>query len=277
MSGVSVSTVTQPELEQRSNRSTVARRAATGIRDQLAHFTRGNTGKMIFAFSGIVAVFGLITVAMVYFTLSSSLRRQVIQRVRIMALNVSDGAPAYLLRNNAAGLRELLRKQANKPELAYILVENRAGKIFAHSFTELPDEIRYAASVADQRNETQRTLRLADAVVNELSVPILEGRNGTVRVGIWHDHIDAEIGETMAPLIGLLLSAMFGGILAVIFLAWRINRPIFRLVAAAQAISRGDLDAPSLDVGDASEFGELSRAVERMRSSVKAAMIRLSR
>ena len=104
----------------------------------------------------------------------------------------------------------------------------------------------------------------------------MEGRGGAVRVGVWRAHVDAEINETVIPLIKLLGFVVGGGILVAVFLAWRINRPIFRLVAAAKAISSGDLDVPAPRVEDASEFGELSRAIERMRSSVKAAMIRLS-
>jgi methyl-accepting chemotaxis protein len=66
-----------------------------------------------------------------------------------------------------------------------------------------------------------------------------------------------------------------GGILMVIYFVWRINRPIIRLIRTARRISSGDLEAPSLGTEDKSEFGELSRALERMRSSIKAAMIRL--
>ncbi len=73
-----------------------------------------------------------------------------------------------------------------------------------------------------------------------------------------------------------LLLAVGAGVLAALYLAWRINRPILRLVRAAQRISSGDLDAPSLGTEDRSEFGELSRALERMRSSIKAALLRLS-
>jgi HAMP domain-containing protein len=273
---VLVPVVTRSKIEKHSPQSMVARRVATGIRNQLAYFMHGLTGKMIFIFSGIVAAFGLITMAVVYFTLSSSLNKHVMQRVRVVALNISDGASGYLHRNNAAGLRELLRKHANQPELAYILVENRAGEIFAHSFAVLPEEIQ-GASLADQRKESQRTLRVGGAVVAEVSVPILEGRNGTVRVGIWRNPVNAEIREIMAPLLWMLTLTMCGGILAAILLAWRINRPILKLVAAAKAISSGDLDTPSPGITGASEFDELSRAVERMRSSVKAAMIRLSR
>ena len=277
MAPVFVPDFTEPDLKRRSSSIIAAKRGGVGLGEYLAQFTRGLTGKMIICFSGVVVAFGLLAVAVTYFTLRPSLNRHVMQRVRVMALNVSDGAPGYLLKKNAAGLRELLRKHANTPELAYILVENRAGEIFAHSFTVLPEEIRGRAWVADQPAESQRALRLGDAGVYEVSVPILEGRNGTVRVGVWREHVNAEINETVFPLIKLLALATCGGILAVVFLAWQINRPILRLVAAAKAISSGDLDTPSPDVGGVSEFRELSRAIERMRSSVKAAITRLSR
>jgi HAMP domain-containing protein len=61
-----------------------------------------------------------------------------------------------------------------------------------------------------------------------------------------------------------------------IYLAWKINRPIVRLVRSAQKISDGDLDAPSFGTADSTEFGELARALERMRSSIKAALARLT-
>ena len=249
----------------------------SGFRGHLAQYTHGLTGKMIFTFAGIVAAFGLVTLALVYFTLSSSLSRHIMQRTRVTAVNVSDGAPVYVLKNDAAGLRELLRKLANRPEFAYIFVENRAGEIFAHSFAVIPQEIRGGLSLDDQPVESQRTLKVGDGDVYEVSVPVLEGRAGVVRVGVWREQVDAEINEAVIPLMKLLTWIVCGGILIAVFLAWRINRPIFKLVAAAQAISRGDLDTPSLNVADASEFGELSRALERMRSSVKAAMIRLGR
>ena len=255
-----------------------ARDGPSGLRGRLASYKLGLAGKMIFTFTAIVAACGLVTLAVVYFTFGSALSRHIMQRARVIALNVGDGAPGYLAKNDAAGLRELLRKWANRPELAYIFVENRAGKIFAHSFAVLPQEIHAGPSLGDQAAaESQRRLKIGDGDVYELSVPILEGRTGVVRVGIWREQVDAEINESVMPLIKLLAWIVCGGILTVVFLAWRINRPIFKLVAAAKAISSGDLDVPAPRVEDATEYSELSRALERMRSSLKAAMIRLSR
>jgi methyl-accepting chemotaxis protein len=112
-------------------------------------------------------------------------------------------------------------------------------------------------------------------MVYEISVPILEGQIGAARVGIWEDDVNAEIGEMLAPVLKLITLVVIAGILLAVFLVRRINRPIMRLISSAERISHGDLDVPSIGTDDRSEFGELSRALERLRSSVRAAMIRL--
>ena len=231
----------------------------------------------MFASAGIVAAFGILSMALVYFRLASALSEHALQRARVTAVNVSDGASPYLFKNNAAGLRELLRKYANRRELAYIIVEDRAQRIFAHSFAVLPTEVSERAKVGADAASNWRTVRVGGNPVYEVTVPIMEGRGGAVRVGIWTERMENEISQNVKPLIAWLACVAAGGILAAVFFAWRINRPIFRLVSAAQAISRGDLDTPSPNVGDPGEFGELSRALERLRSSMKAALVRLGR
>ncbi|HEX9453452.1 MAG TPA: HAMP domain-containing protein, partial [Candidatus Binatia bacterium] len=88
--------------------------------------------------------------------------------------------------------------------------------------------------------------------------------------------VDAEIDQIVMPIVKLLLMVFAAGIFMAILIAWNVSRPILRLVRSARRISHGDLDAPSLGVQDSTEFGELSRALERMRSSIKAALVRLS-
>ena len=249
----------------------------SGFQRWLRLYTHSITGKLSFIFVGTIGAFGLVTLAVIYFNLSFSLSRQVIQTARITALNVGLGAPGYLSKNNATGLRALLRRHANAAQLAYIVVEDRAGKIFAHSFDVIPRAVRGSSSSGAHAIESQSTVRLGDRVAYEISVPISEGRDGAVRVGVWREQVDAKISETVIPLIHLVVLVLSGGALMAIFLVWQITRPIRRLVAAAKAISSGDLDMPSPQVEGSNEFGELSRAIERMRSSVKAAMVRLSR
>jgi HAMP domain-containing protein len=244
-------------------------------RTYLGSFSRGLGGKMILTFTGIIAAFGLLTVGVVYFKLSAALTGQAIQRARILSANVRDSAPAFLLKKDAKGMRELLRKVASRPGVAYVFVEDRTGNIFAHSFAVLPQEIQNAERSGSARNDKPRTLRLGEEQVYEVSMPVLEGQIGAVRVALWKGDVDREISMTVIPLIKLIGLIVLAGIALAIFLVWRITHPILRLVRTARRISQGELDAPSLGVTDSTEFGELSRALERMRSSVKAALVRL--
>ena len=76
----------------------------------------------------------------------------------------------------------------------------------------------------------------------------------------------------MVQVMGVVVIA---GIAAAIFVVHRITRPIMKLVAAAKAISSGELETPAPHIADTTEVGDLSRAFERMRASVKAALSRL--
>jgi HAMP domain-containing protein len=232
------------------------------------------SGRMVATFTCIVAMLGLVTIALVYFTVKSSLRYHAIERARVTAVNVSDSAAGYILKKNAKGLRELLQKRTNRSEVAYILVRNNLNKTYAHTFDVLPAELENTSSAVGDQGE--RSLRLGGVPVIEVGVPILEGRSGTVRIGIWQKEIDREISRAITPLIKALFLVVLGGIVLSMYLAWKINRPIVRLMRSAQKISDGDLDAPSFGTADKTEFGELARALERMRSSIKAALARLS-
>lgn len=56
----------------------------------------------------------------------------------------------------------------------------------------------------------------------------------------------------------------------------RIVKDILEIIDTTNAISRGDLDSP-INVGQPGEIGDLAQAIERMRTSLKAAIERLRR
>lgn len=80
-----------------------------------------------------------------------------------------------------------------------------------------------------------------------------------------------------ATFVGIIISgvALVMTVLAV-FAMQRMVRAIDLIVTAANAISRGDLDVP-IDVEQRGEIGDMAQAIERMRTSLKAAIERLRR
>ena len=144
------------------------------VRDHFRSYARGLTGKIIMTFTAIVAGFGLLTVALVY-SIQAVLWGHAVQRAKIIAVNVSDSAPAYILARNADGPRELLRRLSAKPEIAYLLILDRSGKIFADSFPIRPDEMEKLASDNLPIDQSGRRFRLGTDMVSEVAVPIWKG------------------------------------------------------------------------------------------------------
>ena len=99
---------------------------------------------------------------------------------------------------------------------------------------------------------------------------------GAAHVGIWKDSIDKQIRGALFSLVTLVLIILVAGITIVFMLVNRLSRPIVQLTEVARQMSKGDLDTPaSVKSGD--EIGDLASSLERMRSSLKAAMRRLDR
>jgi HAMP domain-containing protein len=112
--------------------------------------------------------------------------------------------------------------------------------------------------------------------VFETRSPLLDGQLGMVRVGLWAETVQDDVRATLLPVIGLIAGCLVLGIILSVVLASKTIRPILDLKAIADDISRGRLDT-SVSIQSNDEVGELGRSLERMRASLKAAMIRLNR
>ena len=83
--------------------------------------------------------------------------------------------------------------------------------------------------------------------------------------------------QTIITIAGATFS-IFGVVMAFVYVFGtnRIVASITKIIDAANSISRGDLDVP-INVDQPGEIGELALAIERMRTSLKAAIERLRR
>ena len=104
---------------------------------------------------------------------------------------------------------------------------------------------------------------------------MLDGQLSSVRVGLWADTVQQDVRSTLFPIIGLIAVCLIIGVLVSMIIANTTIKPIIELAAVADDISRGRLDTP-VTVKSTDEVGELARSLERMRASLKAAMVRLS-
>jgi methyl-accepting chemotaxis protein len=188
-------------------------------------------------------------------------------------------ASALVLEDDRVPLRELITEALSFRSVLYIIVEDVSGEIVSETLNgDVPEKLRSAnafSGAEGQEREAVRVLELAQfGSVYDIIVPIDEGFVGFVRVGMDKSFVETIIAETLFYLLLFMLSALIIAVIGAIFLANRITRPVLFLTESADKISMGDLDSPVV-INSNDEIGELAKAIERMRESLKAAIDRL--
>jgi HAMP domain-containing protein len=228
--------------------------------------------KISTTFSGLILVLGLLVIGIVYYFTSAALQKQINLRASAIATNLADAAAGFVSRKSTLELDALVAKYGRLDGVAYAFIQDPKGEVLVSSMQPFPVELKDAGGTT----ATSRVTRVRGRSVYETRSPLLEGQLGVVRVGLWAETVQSDVRSTLLPIIGLIAACLALGVVLSIMLASKTIRPILDLKAIADDISRGRLDTTvSIQTND--EVGELGRSLERMRASLKAAMIRLNR
>ena len=229
--------------------------------------------KITYTFSGLILLLGLLVTGIVYHFTNNALQKQVDLRAAAIAANLADAATGLVSRKSTLELDALIAKYDRLEGVAYAFVQDPKGEILASSVRPFPPELKDGgpSSIA-----LSRTTSLREKTVYETRSPLLDGQLGSARVGLWADAVHDDMRSTLLPIVGLIGVSVALSIALSVMLAGKTIRPILELKAIADDISRGRLDT-SVAIQSDDEIGELGRSLERMRASLRAAMIRLNR
>jgi HAMP domain-containing protein len=228
--------------------------------------------KISTTFGGLILVLGILVIGIVYYFTANALQRQVDLRSSAIATNLADAAAGFVSRKSTLELDALVAKYGRLDGLAYAFIQDPKGEVLASSMQPFPVELKDAGGTA----ASSRVTRVRGKSVYETRSPLLDGQLGIARVGLWAEAVQGDMRSTLLPIIGLIFACLLAGVFFSIMLATKTIRPILDLKAIADDIRRGRLDT-AVSVQSNDEVGELGRSLERMRASLKAAMIRLNR
>lgn len=228
--------------------------------------------KISTTFSGLILVLGLLVIGIVYYFTANALQKQVDLRSTAIATNLADTAAGFVSRKSTLELDAMVAKYGRLDGVAYAFIQDSKGEVLASSMQPFPVELKDAGGPT----ASSRVTRVRGKSVYETRSPLLDGQLGIVRVGLWAETVQSDVRSTLLPIIGLIVACLVVGIVLSIMLASKTIRPILDLKAIADDISRGRLDT-TVPIQTNDEVGELGRSLERMRASLKAAMIRLNR
>ncbi|MBI4317579.1 MAG: GAF domain-containing protein [Chloroflexi bacterium] len=194
-----------------------------------------------------------------------TLGEELAKRGESIARFASARATDYVLTNNSFALHQLVRDTVEDNEdVRYAFVLDPDGAVLAHSFTRgLPRDLAEANSVEPGARYRMVILETEEGRVRDVAVPILEGRAGTVRVGMSDIRLRSLIAVTTQQLLEATLLASLAGLALAFLLTVVLTRPIGELVRVAEAVTAGDLGRQAR-VWTRDEIGHLSHAFNTM-------------
>ena len=179
-----------------------------------------------------------------------------------------DQAWAVIVRNRGEDQAQLIadvetHRAAYKDLLADIVTEYQSNPSDNNSSDLIPGAINYYL-----QNLSPKFADLSEPEMEELSARVeIEKTRATTLLLV------SRIALGFSILVGIAVVVQVGA--AVIYSRRMINS-INDIVNAANAISRGDMDV-QIDVDQVGEIGDLAQAIDRMRTSLRAAIERLRR
>ena len=203
------------------------------------------------------------------------------KRALMGAQSLAASTAEAFLTYNFVDLERVVTVAKRQPDVAYIIVHDKEGKIAAHSHRpdllggNIDDPPTMAALRAREPVLQSYRLREGEPPVYEAIVPVFLERSvekwGTVRVALSSASVVREIRTTRWQLAGFGLAAALAAGLGAVVVAQRITRPIRQLRDGVAAVGRGELDR-TIEVTTRDEvhdlavaFNETTRKLAHMR------------
>jgi HAMP domain-containing protein len=231
----------------------------------------------ILVFSNLIL--GSIVVYIVNTKFSSTLEKELIERGKSIAKNISIYSTPQILSKDEIGLKDVITKLISFEAVQYILIHDNDASIIADTYNrQVPIELTDRSLYAGINVTKPQIIKISsqDVECYDIIEPVEEGYVGYVRVGMLKSYIQEKIKATTTTIIFVVIIITLLGIVLVYFVANRIIKPILYLANCANEISRGKLE-DKVQVKTNDEILYLSEAIERLRESLNMALERLEK
>ncbi|MHC4402022.1 MAG: GAF domain-containing protein [Planctomycetota bacterium] len=218
---------------------------------------------------GVIFLLAIVATFQIRATMRATMREELRARGVSVARDVAGRATDLILTDNLFAVHELAGERVESDhDVRYVLIANSSQDLVAHTFGHsFPPELLRANSVGAGEESALALLDTEEGLVWDVAVPILEGRLGTVRVGMSERHLRAVVVDTTRFLLLVTGCISFVGLVAAYLLTFVLTKPILDLVKATEAIGGGDLQR-KVPVRTRDEVGQLGAAFNAMTEAL---------
>lgn len=200
------------------------------------------------------------------------LRVEMEKRAEALVRQLSGTAKTGILTKDELPLTSTIREIQKTPGLAYVIVHNSKGKVFAHS--EIKKKGMILAEPVDTAALNTKDLLFQEATykgepVVEAAIPLITKfgkkklRVGTARIGLSQKALIDAIAAQKKSYIGITITFVLLGLGISLALGNLLSRQIVILATAMKVVAQGDLDH-MVKVESNDDIGRLTRSFNEM-------------
>ncbi|MFH2202829.1 MAG: HAMP domain-containing protein, partial [Elusimicrobiota bacterium] len=226
----------------------------------------------------LVALFGVTVMGNIHRGLSDMFKEELIRRGVTIAHTLAHSTETALLTQDEFALRRMCEAALRSyDDVRYVFVLNREGRVMAHSFAAgFPSGLGAVNPAGEGASPGVRRLRTEEGVIQDIALPLSEGRTGTLHVGMKEYRVRRRLAR-MIMFWGLLAASMLLlGAGVAYWLTLRLTHRLESLVQLTKQVGSGRLDSRAEDDSD-DEVGQLAQAFNAMTEDLKRTQKQLIR
>ena len=211
--------------------------------------------------------------------LTTNLTDEFTSKGTAIARSLASSAVDRMLHRDASTVQGLVDQLGAINGVKYVMVYDQQKTLVAHTFAPLvPPGIVDRNLVPGDAAQQVREVAYPDPVTRatqqiiDIGVPVLAGQLGTVRVGMDRSIITATAARSGQYLLLVFLGVAMLAVLAGVFFAHHITKPVTQVVRAAERVGQGDLTR-LVTVSSRDEIGQLATTfndtIVRLRAQVQ--------
>lgn len=222
--------------------------------------------KIMICCIGLVALLDLLVVLFVRRELSETLRAEYMAKGRNMAINLAARSEHFVLTEDFVSMLQLVKDlKESEEDIAYAYVADRKGTVLTHTFDGgFPEGLR-GLNTPESGDPWRHEMfdSVEKGLIHDISVPLHEGKVGSVHVGISEDRIGHTISRFTSALITIAGFVLLVAIGLAAVVAWVVTQPVHSLIRAARRIRDGEL-GHKVTAQTKDEIGELAQSFSQM-------------
>ena len=225
----------------------------------------------------VAAVFGTVTVIQTRASVSNTLHQALEERARSLAMSLAASLEHPLSTGDLFSVREKLqRMKRDFPEVRYVVVQDASGGVAGDTFEGgVPEDLLLPSAPSDVTAAEFQVLASREGEIFDVVQPILEGRAGTLRIGLTNRLMAERLAAITRSVLWTLALCVTIGVGLALLLTHILTRPIYHLVQAANRIRQGNFGTRSRvfssdEIGRlAAAFNQMSEGLQRYRKQVE--------